>query len=184
MILSDKKRIQDFTDKGWWGNDTLYSLFQDALAQCKDQEGLVDPENRPNITGDSPKRLTYQEIHETVERYAGTFFEQGMKKDDIAIVQLPNIVELPMVYLALSKLGVICSPVPMQYGAYEITSIIDETNPKAFISIQTFNGNSHAEKFSTIFNNGELTFSLGSIDGFIDLHKYQPSEQSFKDQQS
>jgi len=71
MILSDKKRIQDFTDKGWWGNDTLYSLFQDALAQCKDQEGLVDPENRPNITGDSPKRLTYQEIHETVERYAG-----------------------------------------------------------------------------------------------------------------
>ncbi|MDG0965874.1 MAG: class I adenylate-forming enzyme family protein [SAR86 cluster bacterium] len=184
MILSDKKRIQDFTDKGWWGNDTLYSLFQDALAQCKDQEGLVDPENRPNIAGDSPKRLTYQEIHETVERYAGTFFEQGMKKDDIAIVQLPNIVELPMVYLALSKLGVICSPVPMQYGAYEITSIIDETNPKAFISIQTFNGNSHAKKFSAIFNNGELTFSLGSIDGFIDLHKYQPSEQSFKDQQS
>ena len=58
MILSDKKRIQDFTDKGWWGNDTLYCLFQDALAQCKDQEGLVDPENRPNITGDSPKRLT------------------------------------------------------------------------------------------------------------------------------
>ena len=184
MILSDKKRIQDFTDKGWWGNDTLYSLFQDALAQCKDQEGLVDPENRPNITGDSPKRLTYQEIHETVERYAGTFFEQGMRKDDIAIVQLPNVVELPMVYLALSKLGVICSPVPMQYGAYEITSIIDETNPKAFISIQTFNGNSHAEKFSTIFNNGELTFSLGSIDGFIDLHQYQPSEQSFNDQQS
>ena len=184
MILSDKKRIQDFTDKGWWGNDTLYSLFQDALAQCKDQEGLVDPENRPNITGDSPKRLTYQEIHETVERYAGSFFEQGMRKDDIAIVQLPNVVELPMVYLALSKLGVICSPVPMQYGAYEITSIIDETNPKAFISIQTFNGNSHAEKFSTIFNNGELTFSLGSIDGFIDLHQYQPSEQSFNDQQS
>ena len=52
------------------------------------------------------------------------FFEQGLRKDDIAIIQLPNVVELPMVYLALSKLGIICSPIPMQYGAYEITSII------------------------------------------------------------
>jgi len=70
---------------------------------------------------------------------------------------LPNVVELPMVYLALSKLGIICSPIPMQYGAYEITSIIAETQPKAFISIQTFNGNAHAEQFSSIFNNNELS---------------------------
>ena len=183
MILSNKKRIQDFTDKGWWGNDTLYSLFQDALGQCADQEGLVDPENRLIITGDSPKRLTYQEIHETVERYAAIFYEQGLRKDDIAIIQLPNVVELPMVYLALSKLGIICSPVPMQYGAYEITSIISEVDPKAFISIQTFNGKSHAKKFSSIFVNGELNFSLGSLDGFIDLHQCNPSEKSMSEQE-
>ena len=183
MILSNKKRIQDFTDKGWWGNDTLYSLFQDALGQCADQEGLVDPENRLIITGDSPKRLTYQEIHETVERYAAIFYEQGLRKDDIAIIQLPNVVELPMVYLALSKLGIICSPVPMQYGAYEIMSIISDVDPKAFISIQTFNGKSHAKKFSSIFVNGELNFSLGSLDGFIDLHQCNPSEKSMSEQE-
>ena len=184
MILSNNNRIQDFTNRGWWGNDTLYSLFQDAFFSCADQEALVDPENRLNITGDSSKRLTYHEIHETVEQYASIFYEQGLRKDDIVIIQLPNVVELPMVYLALSKLGIISSPIPMQYGGYEITSIIAETDPRAFISIQTFNGNAHAEQFSTIFENGELKFSLGEINDFINLYDYNPLIDSYQSQQS
>jgi len=184
MILTGKNRIEDFTKRGWWGEDTLYSLFQDALNSCNGQEALVDPENRLVITGDAPKRLSFKEIDETVERFASIFFEQGLRKDDIAIIQLPNVVELPMVYLALSKLGIICSPIPMQYGAYEIASIITETTPKAFISIQTFNNNDHAEQFSSIFNNGELKFALGVIDNFINLYDYNPASDSYKTQQS
>ena len=184
MILTGKNRIEDFTKRGWWGEDTLYSLFQDALNSCNGQEALVDPENRLVITGDAPKRLSFKEIDETVERFASIFFEQGLRKDDIAIIQLPNVVELPMVYLALSKLGIICSPIPMQYGAYEIASIITETTPKAFISIQTFNNNDHAEQFSSIFNNGELKFALGDIDNFTNLYDYNPASDSYKTQQS
>ena len=184
MILTKKNRIQTFTEKGWWGKDTLYSLFQDALTSCKDQEALVDPENREDITGDAPKRLSFDDIDKTVERYATIFFEQGLRKDDIAIIQLPNVVELPMVYLALSKLGIICSPIPMQYGVYEITSIIAETKPKAFISIETFNSNAHAEQFSSIFNNGEVKFALGEIENFINLHDSNPTDESYESQQS
>ncbi|MDB2599873.1 acyl--CoA ligase [Gammaproteobacteria bacterium] len=184
MILTKINRIQTFTEKGWWGDETLYSLFQDALTSCKKQEALVDPENRQDITGDAPKRLSFDDIDKTVERYATIFFEHGLRKDDIAIIQLPNIVELPMVYLALSKLGIICSPIPMQYGAYEITSIIAETEPKAFISIETFNSTSHAEQFSSVFNNGEVKFALGEIENFINLHDYNPADKYYESQQS
>ena len=184
MIMTKINRIQTFTEKGWWGDETLYSLFQDAVTSCKKQEALVDPENRQDITGDVPKRLSFDDIDKTVERYATIFFEQGLRKDDIAIIQLPNVVELPMVYLALSKLGIICSPIPMQYGAYEITSIIAETEPKAFISIKTFNGNSHAEQFSSVFNNGEVKFALGEIENFINLHDYNPADKYYESQQS
>ncbi|MDG1960688.1 MAG: class I adenylate-forming enzyme family protein [SAR86 cluster bacterium] len=184
MILTKINRIQTFTEKRWWGDETLYSLFQDAVTSCKKQEALVDPENRQDITGDVPKRLSFDDIDKTVERYATIFFEQGLRKDDIAIIQLPNVVELPMVYLALSKLGIICSPIPMQYGAYEITSIIAETEPKAFISIKTFNGNSHAEQFSSVFNNGEVKFALGEIENFINLHDYNPADEYYESQQS
>ena len=184
MILTKINRIQTFAEKGWWGDETLYSLFQDALTSCKKQEALVDPENRQDITGDAPKRLSFDDIDKTVERYATIFFEHGLRKDDIAIIQLPNIVELPMVYLALSKLGIICSPIPMQYGAYEITSIIAETEPKAFISIETFNSTSHAEQFSSVFNNGEVKFALGEIENFINLHDYNPADKYYESQQS
>ena len=184
MILTEQNRIQDFTSRGWWGNDTLYSLFKDALATGKDHEALVDPENRLNITGDSPKRLTYGEVDKTVEIYATIFYEQGLRKDDIVIIQLPNVIELPMVYLALSKLGIICSPIPMQYGVYEITSIISETSPKAFISTQTFNGIKHAEQFSSVFINQELKFSLGSTRGFIDLYDYNLSTETMRGQEA
>ena len=121
MILTNQNRIEDFTRQGWWGDDTLYSLFLDALDKCSAQEALVDPKNRQTITGDAPKRLTFQEVNETVERYASIFFEQGLRKDDIAIIQLPNVVELPMVYLALSKLGVISSPIPMPVSYTHLT---------------------------------------------------------------
>ena len=183
MILTKKNRIDDFTKRGWWGEETLYSLFQDAVTSSGDQEALVDPENRADITGDAPKRLSFNEIDKTVERYASIFFEQGLRKDDIALIQLPNVVELPMVYLALSKLGIICSPIPMQYGAYEINSIIAETNPKAFISIQTFNNNAHAEQFSSAFTNGEIKLALGEIENFIDLHNYNPVSDAYESQQ-
>ena len=184
MILTKKNRIEDFTKRGWWGEDTLYSLFQDAVTSSGDQEALIDPLNRLDITGDAPKRLSFSEVDKTVERYASIFFEQGLRKDDIAVIQLPNVVELPIVYLALSKLGIICSPIPMQYGAYEINSIIAETKPKAFISIQTFNKNAHAEQFLSSFTNNELKFALGEIENFIDLHTYKPVSETYESQQS
>ena len=184
MILTNESRIKDFKNRGWWGEDTLYSLFEEALLQCENQEALIDPENRPIITGDSAKRLTFKEIHEIVERYASIFYEQGLRKDDIVIIQLPNVVELPITYLALSKLGIICSPIPMQYGAFEITNIISEISPRAFISLKTFNSSPHAEQFSSIFKNNELKFSMGEVDDFINLDEHELLSDSVQKQKN
>mgnify|MGYP001179771693 FL=1 len=184
MILTNESRIKDFKNRGWWGEDTLYSLFEEALLQCENQEALIDPENRPIITGDSAKRLTFKEIDEIVERYASIFYEQGLRKDDIVIIQLPNVVELPIIYLALSKLGIICSPIPMQYGAFEITNIIFEISPRAFISLKTFNSSPHAEQFSSIFKNNELKFSMGEVDDFINLDEHELLSDSVQKQKN
>ena len=184
MILTNENRIKDFKNRGWWGEDTLYSLFEEALLQCENQEALIDPENRPIITGDSAKRLTFKETDEIVERYASIFYEQGLRKDDIVIIQLPNVVELPIIYLALSKLGIICSPIPMQYGAFEITNIISEISPRAFISLKTFNSSPHAEQFSSIFKNNELKFSMGEVDDFINLDEHELLSDSVQKQKN
>jgi len=55
MILTEKNRIEDFYKKRLVGR--RYTIF--SISRCfnfmQEQEALVDPENRKDITGDLPK---------------------------------------------------------------------------------------------------------------------------------
>ncbi|MBT5216671.1 MAG: AMP-binding protein, partial [Gammaproteobacteria bacterium] len=126
MILTPENRIKEYTAKGWWGTDTLYSLFLDACKESGESEALVDAPNRNEFTSGEPRRLTFNQIKTEVDRYASIFYDAGFRKDDKIVLQLPNIVELAILYIALSKMGIIVSPIPVQYGKYEITKIIDD----------------------------------------------------------
>ena len=64
MILTPENRIKIFTENGWWGDDTLYSIFQKACNESPNNEALLDPPNRNQITGDDPKRLNFSEINQ------------------------------------------------------------------------------------------------------------------------
>ena len=135
MILTPENRIKDYTEKGWWGSDTLYSLFITACNESGPNEALVDAPNRKEFTTGNPQRLTFDEVNIEVDRYASIFYDLGLRKDDKVILQLPNIVELAILYIALSKAGIIISPVPIQYGKYELRKIIEDIEPKGYIGI-------------------------------------------------
>ena len=55
---------------------------------------------------------------ETKEYQHYTKYAGGLKRDDIVVVQLVNSVEQFAVYLACLRLGLIVSPVPVQYRKY------------------------------------------------------------------
>ena len=54
-------------------------------------------------------------------------------RDDILITQLPNIAEYPALYLAALRLGIIVSPVPMQFRRHELEQIVDLTGARAIL---------------------------------------------------
>ena len=176
MILTPENRIKIFTENGWWGDDTLYSIFQKACNESPNNEALLDPPNRNQITGDDPKRLNFSEINYIVEKYSSVFFKAGLRKDDIVIIQLPNIVELPILYLALTQLGIIISPIPMQYRNYEIKKIVNDIKPKGYVGISNFNDEPFSSKFKESFNKKLTLFSIGKIDNFITLDKKYSDE--------
>ena len=176
MILTPENRIKIFTENGWWGDDTLYSIFQKACNESPNNEALLDPPNRNQITGDDPKRLNFSEINYIVEKYSSVFFKAGLRKDDIVIIQLPNIVELPILYLALTQLGIIISPIPMQYRNYEIKKIVNDIKPKGYVGISNFNDEPFSSKFKESFNKKLTLFSIGKIDNFITLDKENSDE--------
>lgn len=161
MRTTPPERIKDFTDRGWWGDVTLASLFEQAVASCPDRLALVDPINRSDLTDGTPQRLTFAEVNERAERIAATLYRHGIRQDDKIVIQLPNIAELAILYIALSRLGVIVSPVPVQYGVHELTRIQQELQPRAYISAAAFKDDEFAAMNSKAFPPECKTFVFG-----------------------
>ena len=54
------------------------------------------------------------------------------------MVQLPNIVELVVVYLASARIGAILTPLPVQFRTHELRQAMALTEPKVFITTRRF----------------------------------------------
>ena len=176
MQTTPQALIDDYTARGWWGRETLDSLLRRAVAECPERPALVDPPNRPDIAGGNSTRLSWAELESRVEGLATALHATGLRADDIAVVQLPNIAELALAYLALARLGAIVSPVPVQYGLHELKTIQSELSARAFLSLGAFKGRDllteHAEAFP-----GCLLYGLASPSAAncIDLDTCAPS---------
>ena len=151
MRTTPDKRIEDFTRRGWWGDRTIGTLFDAAVNANPNRLALVDQFNREEFADGPPARLTFAELSDVVDSVSARFFEHGLRQEDIVAVQLPNIAELPVVYLALARLGVIISPVPVQYGEFELSKAQELLAPKAFITTSNFKGQNFAKDHKAAF---------------------------------
>ena len=143
MILSPDEQIQDYTERGWWGDRTLSDLFLRNAELSPEALAVVDPPNRAALAPGEPQRLTYAEVKTATERLAKALLEAGVGKDDIVMVQLPNIVELVVTYLACARIGAILSPLPMQFRTHELRQVMGQTEPKVSITAKSFAGHDH-----------------------------------------
>ncbi len=145
MIHDDLARIAAYRAEGWWGDDTADDLFRRALDARPDELALVDPANRADLGMGAPRRLTWRELDDVVDRMASGLLRLGIGRDDLVMVQLPNVAELIVTYLAVGRIGAIISPLPVQYRAHELRYVIELAEPKAFIASNRFDGFDHVE---------------------------------------
>ncbi|HOK06226.1 MAG TPA: class I adenylate-forming enzyme family protein [Syntrophales bacterium] len=148
MILASQERIKEWTDKGAWGNVTLWDYFQGHAKENPTKICLADPPNREALTGHPPEQLTYADLARAVEATAEGLAALGVKKDDIILVQLPNTWELAMLYLAIARTGALISPLPMQWRRSELEYIASLTEAASIVTIDTFGGFNHREQAS------------------------------------
>ncbi|WP_138380402.1 class I adenylate-forming enzyme family protein [Luteithermobacter gelatinilyticus] len=145
MIVCDEQQIREYTDRGWWGQECLHDLFERNVAAVPNRVAAIDPLNRTDFTDGAPKRHTYRELKERVDQFARLMVHLGLKKDDILLIQMPNVMEYFYIYLAASRLGIIVSPVPMQYRDRELAQIARILEPAAIVTTNNFKGGNHAE---------------------------------------
>lgn len=144
MFTTDAARIADYEARGWWAGTTVDAMFQDTAAADPGALALIDPPNRPLLDGQPQQRLTWAQVRDQVERMAAALLAAGLVKDDVVCSQLPNTADAVILFLAAARLGLILSPVVMQYREHELSHIFDLTAPKAFITVPTFHKHDHA----------------------------------------
>ncbi|MBL8385439.1 MAG: acyl--CoA ligase [Burkholderiales bacterium] len=150
MIVVPQEKIDLYTARGWWGTRTLYDGFAANAAAHPDREAVVDAPNRRQFSDQAPRRLTYGALAAEVERMAAVLLAHGIGKDDVVVVQLPNGVEQFVVYLACARLGVMVSPVPVQYREHELGHVLGITRAKAAVTLARIGRHAHAAMFAAL----------------------------------
>lgn len=145
MIIVPEDRRREFKARGWWGEETLDDLFRRHAQEKPDAECCVDPVNREAIMGSAPRRRTWRQLGDLVDRYAAALLQTGVGRDDIVVVQLPNVIELCALYLACIRLGAVISPAPVQYREHELAYIARKTDAKAVVTAARIGKHAHGD---------------------------------------
>jgi len=112
--------IDRYIKEGYWGEEDW--VDRNAM-EYPDKEALVD----------SKSRLTFSQVKQKADRLALGFLELGLKKDQIMLAQLPNIVEHFIVNAAMKKAGLISASPRMDLRHKEIEFILGRTETVAVV---------------------------------------------------
>lgn len=151
MILASQDTIAAFTSRGWWGTVTLWQLFEQQVAARGNAEAVVDAPNRTEFAHGAPRRLSWRQLAREVDQLCLQLIEHGLQRDNIVVVQLPNCVEQFVVYLACARLGIVVTPVPVQYREHELDHILDLTGTVAAITFAAIGKPGHVHAAAGMF---------------------------------
>ncbi len=174
MILHDAATIAHYTRDGWWDQVTIEDMFQACLKAAPEQVALVDAPNRAAFAFGAPLKMTFTEIDKAVDQLAAIFFQHGVRKNSIVVVQLPNIAEIVIAFLACARLGAIVSPIMLAYGERDVRRIINHIRPTCILTLSAFKGQSPGDIAKRICAESEglktTVITLGDSNGSSPTH--------------
>ncbi|TQS41923.1 class I adenylate-forming enzyme family protein [Cryptosporangium phraense] len=148
--LHPASKVADYVARGWWSSETVDQIFRDTVGARADHPAIADPANRVALLGGEPRRLTWAELEAEVTWLAARLLDLGLRRGDVLGVQLPNTIELAEVYLAAWTLGVVVSPLPMQYREREVVEMARQASFRAFVTAAAFGGRSPAAEVESV----------------------------------
>lgn len=161
MIVAGEEKRRLYRDAGWWGDQTLADLFFANAHRHPDRLALVDAPNRADFAFGEPRRLSYAQMQAEVERLAGALVAAGIGKDDVIVVQLPNISEFVSLYFAAATVGAIVSPVAVQYRSHELAAMFGIVEPRAFICGTVMKGADHVGTVRRLLGDTIMLMTVG-----------------------
>jgi len=161
MRTTPQHLATEYRASGAWSEQRIGDLFADSAAVEPARLAIADPPNRAALDGAVPRRLDWQSLCALVDAAMVALADAGLRRDDVLITQLPNVVEYVAVYLACARLGIVVSPVLMQFRRGEIEPLSRLTKARAVLTVLTFKGTEHA-RLATTLSDGPQVLVLGN----------------------
>jgi hypothetical protein len=142
---------------------TLDTLFGRILARKPGEPALLDPGNKLRVTGQPPKRLTYEQADRAISALAAHFIDSGLPAHSVIAVQLPNTVELPLTVLAAHRAGLVVALFPLLWRHAELVAALNRTSARAIVTSARVDGIAHSD---LAMNAAAEAFSIRHVCGF------------------
>lgn len=134
MRLFPEEVAAQFRRDGWWSGRTWSDLLAEQRASQADRGSLIDPPNRFTFIHGEPRRWTWSEVGDQVDRLSRVLSDHDVRRDVVVGVQSPECVELPVVLLAVARLGAIVTPFPVQYRRHELAGMGSAAGLEVFVT--------------------------------------------------
>jgi hypothetical protein len=144
---------------------TLDDLFRRTILRQPDAVALVDPPNKPRITGHPPRTLTFAQADQAVSALAARFVEAGLPPGSVVAVQMPNTVEAVLTTLAVIRAGLVAALLPQLWRQSDLTNALNRIGARAIVAVGRVEIVDHAE---LALNAAAEVFSIRHVFGFGD----------------
>ncbi len=117
------EREREFITRGWWRDDTLPRWLARHARERPDSQAVAFPGGA----------LTWQALQERVLKAAQGLKTRGVGHRDVVAVQLPNVPEFIVAYLAIARLRAVMCTLHMPYRGAEIEAILAHSGARLFL---------------------------------------------------
>jgi acyl-CoA synthetase (AMP-forming)/AMP-acid ligase II len=133
----DPEREREFVARGWWRDDTLARWLARHASERPDVPAIVHAEGV----------LAWKDLAARVSRLAEGLRRAGVGRGDVVAVQLPNLPEFVVAYLAICRLGAAMMTLHMPYRGAEIEALVRHGRAGAAVCLAQAKDWSPAEVF-------------------------------------
>ena len=121
----DPAQVKHFVASGWWRDDTLTKWLA--------HHEMTRPEAPALVHGATT--VSWKRLAERVARFAEGLRRAGVARGDVVSLQLPNVPEFVIAYLAICRLGAVVSTVHMPYREAEIGTLVRHSRAVAAVCL-------------------------------------------------
>lgn len=161
----DAELARRYCEKGWWADDTASGWLARHASKRPDAPAVIF----------SDQVITWKELEARVLRFAEGLRGAGVAAGEVVAVQLPNVPEFIVAFLAICRLGAVMTTLHMPYRGTEIQALLRHSRARVAICLAQAKDWSPPETFLTCL---KTVVALGPrVDGclaFNDLESGPP----------